>query len=137
MSDIEQKVFYLILEASYAKRGVLFDQCKLRDIPDIAHDALAYSIEQHEATQQEYSDFRQLVSDVVYAYANATGGGVDEWENLKSFIIPKPKADPLVGIFAEIFAGSDIANSGGYWDIERKFRAAMEARELEIREISK
>ena len=64
MSDTEEKVFNLILEASYAKRGVLFDQCKLRDIPDIAHDALAYSIEQHEATKRENEQLRAALLEI-------------------------------------------------------------------------
>jgi hypothetical protein len=127
MSDTEEKVFNLILEASYAKRGVLFDQCKLRDIPDVVHDALAYSIERHEATKQEYSDFRQLVSDVVVAYrlpqTRARG-----FETLKSFIIPAAKPDPLVEVLG------DLEWNNNSPECAAELRAALEARGLEIKE---
>ena len=101
--------------------------------PDADCHAAADMLEQYLATKQEYSDFQQEVSDIVLDYSGNVGGG-HEWAKLMGLIIPAPKPDPLVEIFAEIFAGSDIANSGGYWKIERKLRDALEARGLEIKE---
>jgi hypothetical protein len=128
MSDIEQKVFNLILEASYAKRGVLFDQCKLRDIPDIVHDALVYSIEQHEATQQEYSDFRHLVSGAISADVDKqiSAKVLPQFRaNSVRFIIPKPKPDPLVEVMKELVLTARMTSGD--------LRAALEVRGLEIR----
>jgi hypothetical protein len=130
MSDIEQKVFNLILEASYAKRGVLFDQCKLRDIPDIVHDALVYSIEQHEATQQEYSDFRHLVSGAISADVDKqiSAKVLPQFRaNSVRFIIPKPKADPLVEVMEDLGWYNAPADA-------EDLRAALDALGLEIKE---
>ena len=101
--------------------------------------ALCDMLEQHEFTKaahaatiegvlKSHEAFRQEVSDAVYAYVNATGGGVDEWENLKSLIIPKP--DPLVEVMEQI-PTSALTPTFVY---AAKIRAALEARGLEIRE---
>jgi hypothetical protein len=75
--------------------------------------ALQRAIEQHET-------FKQEVSDALYDYFgedNIGGNGV-----LSAFIIPKP--DPLVEILGEL----------NWKTAEIPFRAALEARGLEIRE---
>jgi len=54
----------------------------------ILNEALYRAIEQHEA-------FKQEVSDAVEAYSNPYSSDEAKWEKLKSFIIPKPKPDPL------------------------------------------
>jgi len=77
---------------------------------------------------QEALAFKQEVSDVVEDAFGLQGG-----HTLHRFIIPKPKPDPLAGVFVDAFTGSDIGKSGGYWAIEKNFRAALEARGLEIR----
>jgi hypothetical protein len=106
---------------------------RARSAPDLDCRAAANMLEQYLDTKQEYRDFQQEVSDAVeQADLLDLHGTEDAYKKLHRFIIAKP--DPWVGIFAEIFAGSDIAKSGGYWNIQRKLRAALEARGLEIRE---
>jgi hypothetical protein len=54
-----------------------------------------------EATKQELSDFRQLVSDDVSGYVAACHKGrYPIYSPLTSFIIPAPKPDPLVKVLA-------------------------------------
>jgi hypothetical protein len=135
MSDTKEKVFNLILEASYAKRGVLFDQCKLRDIPDIVHDAMVYSIEQHEAlkqqfktTKQEYSDFRQKVSNAIEnADLLDLHGTEGAYKKLHRFIIPAPTPDPLVEVLG------DLEWNNNSPECAAELRAALDARGLEIK----
>lgn len=81
-------------------------------------------IEQHEA-------FKQKVSDIVKAYVNGAGknGGIDEWVNLKSLIISKPKYDPLVDV-AESLGYFNTAAQGWAGDV----RDALDALGFEIRE---
>jgi hypothetical protein len=82
-------------------------------------EALCRAIEQNEAYKQE-------VSDAVEYALDTTPDAVD----LRRFIIPKPKSDPLVEVIAEC--------DDGTWETKaeyaNKFRAALEARGLEIRE---
>ena len=91
--------------------------------------ALRLSVIEHEATKQEFSDFRQKVSDAVQAYSNAYSSDEAAWATLKAFIIPKPKPDPLV----------DVAKSLGFYNTAAKHwagdvRAALDALGFEIRE---
>jgi hypothetical protein len=97
-----------------------------REYPNAAdytasHIALCRAIEQHEAFKQEVSDvvYRSLMSIAKNCVADAAG-------DLSSFIIPKPKPDPLV----EVIAGW----TGGTVLLASDLRAALEARGLEIRE---
>ena len=84
--------------------------------------ALCRAIEQHEA-------FKQEVSDTVHAFVYESGT-TDAWDKLNSFIIPKPKPDPLVEMLNEAAAKSSFSDD----DFAAKFRAALEARGFEIRE---
>jgi len=83
--------------------------------------ALCRAIEQHEAFRQEVSD---ALLEYYGGYHNASG------EPLERFIILAPKADPLVEVIAEC--------DDGTWETKaeyaEKFRAALAARGLEIRE---
>ena len=92
----------------------------------------AYSAELnalHEAQKQEYSDFRQLVSDVVeQAFLLDLRGTEDAYKKLLRFIIAKP--DPLVEVI-EKCAGRTYPTTE---DAAKEFRAALEARGLEIKE---
>jgi hypothetical protein len=102
VTDIEQKALALVSQHGQFK-------------------ALRIALEQHEA-------FKQKVSDIVGAYVNADGGP-DDWENLNSLIIPKPKPDPLV----------DVAKSLGYFNTTAQHwagdvRAALDALGFEVRE---
>ena len=122
MSDIEQKAIALLNEVK-AEQGY-------NNLPTsinrhfLIDEALCRAIERHEATKQEYSDFRQEVSDVVI------NSGTWNVGKLKRFIIPAPKPDPLEQVIAEC--------DDGTWETipeyAEKFRAALEARGLEIKE---
>ena len=80
----------------------------------LEHD-LAESVEQHEA-------FKQKVSDAAEVYEEM--GCPMAWEGFEQFIIRKP--DPLAEILEKDF--------GGFMPDADDFRAALEARGLEIRE---
>ena len=92
----------------------------------VAH---ARAIEQHEA-------FRQEVSDAVTDYFGAHLAAEDGGDKLASFIIAKPKPDPLVEACMD--AWSRHSDEPGYRaDIERsaaELRAALAARGLTITE---
>jgi DNA-nicking Smr family endonuclease len=93
--------------------------------------AAADMLEQYLATKQEYSDFRQLVSDVVeQADLLDLHGTEGAYKKLHRFIIPAPKPDPLVEVI-EKCAGRTYPTTE---DAAKEFRAALEARGLEIKE---
>ena len=121
MNDIEQKALALINE-------VAIEECE--EVNLAPHKslcaALRLSVIEHEATKQEFSDFRQKVSDAVLAYSNAYSSDEAAWATLKAFIIPKPKPDPLV----EVIAGW----TGGTVLLASDLRAALDAAGFEIRE---
>jgi hypothetical protein len=81
--------------------------------------ALVYVVEQSEAYKQEVSDAAEafIRGDVI-------------WQTLGRFIIPKPKPDPLYECLEEALArnGDDLTEHTD------RFRTALEARGLEIRE---
>ena len=86
--------------------------------------------------EQEYSDFRQLVSDAVVEYRlpelfaiNADGTTRERgFKTLKSFIIPAPTPDPLVEVLG------DLEWNNNSPECAAELRAALEARGLEIKE---
>jgi hypothetical protein len=85
--------------------------------------------EQHEAFKQEVSD---ALVDYFGEHLVAEDGG----DTLASFIIPKPKPDPLVEVLEVTFAATGIGSANmpkGYPDI---LRAALDALGFEIREKS-
>ncbi len=94
---------------------------------DSTFRALCDMIQQHEA-------FKREVSDVVEVITNTEVDPVvwRKWvsDRLSVFIITKPESDPLVEVIAECDDGS-WETKAEYAD---KFRAALEARGLEIRE---
>jgi len=93
------------------QRAILFDT-------NPSFRALCRAIEQHEA-------FKQEVSDAVEAYSNPYSSDEAKWEKLKSFIIPKPKPDPLVDVAARLGWDSDYVPV---------VRATLDFFDLEIRE---
>jgi hypothetical protein len=117
MTDIEQKKLSL--------HGRLRIAAACPDANASLFAEAADAIEQHEA-------FRQEVSDVVEAYIYGDGGPNDRG-NLKILMMsPKPKPDPLVRVINEVI----YAQPHGDIDEVRmadNFRAALEARGLEIR----
>jgi hypothetical protein len=112
MTDIEAKALALINEV----------RRQYPNAPDYtaSHIAICRTLEQHEAYKQEVSDVMLFIATTYPAPA------VD----FSRFIIPKPKPDPLVEVIAEC--------DDGTWETKaeyaNKFRAALEARGLEIRE---
>ena len=113
MNDIKRKALAL-LEDVIAKQSVAgryFPNC-------IYHEAIELAIEQHEATKQEFSDFKQEVSDALLIYSPENRNPA-----LGRFIITKP--DPLVEVLKDF---------GGFMPDADDFRAALEARGFEIRE---
>ena len=120
MTDIEAKALALAIEARED------DKMRLCPEPTLAFsswEALCRAIEQHEAFKQEVSD--------VMTYIKALYPTLPR--NFDRFIIPKPKPDPLAGVFDECF---DNVLEGETWSesMARRTRAALEARGLEIRE---
>ena len=91
-------------------------------------------MEQHEAYKEEYSDFRQEVSKIASSalvmYNRVGEGNCLTAQALQGIIIPAPKPDPLVEVITEC--------DDGTWETKEeyadKFRAALDARGLEIRE---
>lgn len=128
MRYIEKKAMAL-LNASEKKMGLYKTKKPQYDIP--SYVALYLAIEQHEATKQELSDFRQEVSEVASSalamYDRIGQGGCMTAQALHGFIIPAPKPDPLVEAMAD--CGVDRFES---W--ADQLRAALDARGLEIRE---
>jgi hypothetical protein len=96
--------------------------------------AAANMLEQYLATKQEYSDFRQEVSDVVKAFnngwANCRAVRQQDWEALLGFIIPAPTPDPLVEALAE--SDIEFGPDWGWQEQAKALRAALEARGLKI-----
>jgi hypothetical protein len=142
MSDIGQKVLATVNAARTLLGKGTLDRLTKAINGDI-YDALVYSIKQHEAlkqqfktTKQEYSDFRQLVSDAVVEYRlpelfaiNADGTTRERgFKILKSFIIPAPTQDPLVEVLG------DLEWNNNSPECAAELRAALEARGLEIKE---
>lgn len=123
MTDIKAKALALLNEV-WKERGCL-PESKMRRESLSSHEALYRAIEAHEAYKQE-------VSDIVKAYVNGAGlGGIDEWVNLKSLIISKPKPDPLVDVLDAMKDGRAGPTTESY---AACLRAALDARGLEIRE---
>jgi hypothetical protein len=115
MNQIEQKALALVNEV----------RSEYPNAPDYtaSHIALCRAIEQHEAFKQEVSDvvYRSLMSIAKNCVADAAG-------DLSSFIIPKPKPDPLVEIM-------EVLN--GEWtpdEYAKTIRAKLDALGFEIRE---
>jgi hypothetical protein len=121
MTEIEKKALALVNEVEREEGEKELTRRIMRGL--IMDEALCRAIEQHEA-------FKQEVSDAVFAYYgsyhNASG------EPLERFIISKPKSDPLVEVLNSLWGDS----SSHFDDPEagQLFRAALDARGLEIRE---
>ncbi len=124
MSDIRQKATALLNEV-LTERGRDGFSLSISRQADMG-EALCRAIERHEATKQEYSDFRQEVSDAV-GWFNKRWAILpqEDWEALLRFIIPAPKPDPLVVLCDHIWLTEDMAND---------LRAAMDALGFEIKE---
>ena len=134
MSNIEKKAKTLVnkVRSTWGRSNTSIDRQKCAK-----DEALCRSLEKHKATkqklraaEQELRDLRQEVSNEAKDYKH--NGKPEMWFGFDRFIIPASKPDPLVELFLESFADSNIGKNGGYWNIERKFRAGMETRGLQI-----
>jgi hypothetical protein len=119
MTDIEAKALALVNEIEREEGEKELTRRIMRGL--IMDEALCRAIEQHEAFKQEVSDvvYRSLMSIAKNCVADAAG-------DLSSFIIPKPKPDPLVEVMKELVLTARMTSSD--------LRAALEVRGLEIRE---
>jgi hypothetical protein len=119
MTDIEAKALALINEVEREEGEKELTRRIMRGL--IMDEALCRAIEQHEA-------FKQEVSDAVKELANDNPVHLAEYLAIRfsTLIDPKPKPDPLVDVLADTF-GASLVNV-------EDFRAALEARGLEIRE---
>ena len=128
MTDIEQKALALVNEIEREEGENELTRRIMRGL--IIDEALCRAIEQHEAFRQEVSD---AVGDTLFMVeTHCDGEAVALVSNrLMRFIIPKPKPDPLVEIIGELDDGAWGETKAEYAD---RFRAALEARGLEIRE---
>ena len=125
MNDIERKALALVNEIELERGSTPYS--KLNRHNHGGAEAIFRAIEQHEATKQEFADFKQKVSDAAQEYEEA--GYCMGWEGFERFIINKP--DPLVEVLNE------ISHEGGFDNFDHyayRLRAALEARGLEIRE---
>ena len=112
MTEIEQKALALVNEIE-CEEGVIEPTPRImRGL--IMDEALCRAIEQHEAFKQEVSDAVEAVLDRYYV--------LNIEDMLSHLIIPKP--DPLVEVLKDF---------GGFMPDAEDFRAALEARGLEIR----
>ena len=117
MTDIEQKALALV-NAFRAERGWA-THTNFSRYDETMAEALCRAIEQHEA-------FRQEVSDEMEAYSKRCKSmGLQFPLLLERFIINADVPDALVDVWGDLF-------TKGY-NLEQ-FRAALEARGLEIRE---
>jgi hypothetical protein len=118
MTDIEAKALALVNEVQADWNFQLGSLAFKRDL-NVFSEALSRALEQHEA-------FKQKVSDIVYAHVHVTR--TDDWEQLKTLIIPKPKPDPLVealeGVKFDHYPPNDA----------KTIRAALDALGFEVRE---
>jgi hypothetical protein len=121
--SIEAKALALVNELFAESGGSPIDYAALFGKSDIVTFALCRAIEQHKA-------FKQEVSDALFAYYgsyhNASG------EPLERFIIGKPKSDPLVEVLNSLWG--DSFSHFNDPEAGQLFRAALDARGLEIRE---
>jgi len=116
--NIKQKVLALLNEVQ-AERGRHLYRSIDRECSIV--ETLYRAIKQREA-------YEQKVSDVILKFAQ--NWSYENFFELKQFIIPKPKPDPLVEVMREATAKSSICEN----DFAANIRAALEARGLEIRE---
>ncbi len=117
MTDIEAKALALVNKVSDNKHT---DARSIHEVYSAValSTALCRALEQHEA-------FKQEVSDAVEEYFGEHLVAEDGGDTLASFIIPKPKPDPLV---------ETLKNMDAVMERLEAFRAALEALEIEIRE---
>jgi hypothetical protein len=131
MTDIEpkevfrQKAIDLINEYRQQRGNSPIDFLPI-NTPEIS--AFIRSIQLHEKTKQELADFKQEVSDAVEEYYSKP---YDFPAIFQSFIIPKPKPDPLLAALLELELSSDLQE--GQHDA-KWIRNKLDALGFEIRE---
>jgi hypothetical protein len=116
MTDIEARALALINEV----------RRQYPNAPDYttSHIAIYRAIERHEA-------FKQEVSDALVEYFGEHLVAEDAGDTLASFVIPKPKPDPLFDVMWDLGMAD---NRRGVEFMAARINEALEARGLEIRE---
>lgn len=123
MTDIDAKALALVNEIEREEGENELTRRIMRGL--IMDEALCRAIEQHEATKQELSDYKQQVSDAALKFNEKWSH--ENWFELKRLIIPAPKPDPLVEVLKKL----------NWYDAETEaadLRAALDAAGFEIRE---
>jgi hypothetical protein len=115
--DIKEKALALVNEIEREEGATELTPGIMRLL--VMDEALCRAIEQHEAFKQEVSHVVSHYWDVCRKDRYPTYGP------LQQFIIPTPKPDPLAEMLEKDF--------GGYMPDADDFRAALDARGLEIR----
>jgi hypothetical protein len=123
MTDIEAKALALVNEIERERGETELIPRIMRGL--VIDEALCRAIEQHEA-------FKQEVSDAVEAYSNPYSSDEAKWEKLKSFIIPKPKPDPLLEVIKAMQAEPTTYVTTEVY--ANRINAALDALGFEIRE---
>jgi len=124
MTDIEAKALALLNEVARDKGVIQKFHVDRRLF--VADEALCRAIEQHEAFKQEVSD--AMVATSEFLEVCGCGPSHSERQRIASFIIPKPKPDPLVEVLGVL---------NGAWTPDahaEAIRHALDALGFEIRE---
>ena len=118
---IEQEALDLINEV-FSERESPGDSCVRRAF-NSTHEALCRALEQllaereaHAATKAEFEAFRREVSDAVEEFDKRSADfklRQQDWEKLFSFIIPKPKPDPLAEVQSLLDEGLTLEEAVG------------------------
>jgi hypothetical protein len=132
MTDIDEKEVFrqkaIDLINEYRQvRGDRPIQFLAINTPEIS--AFIRSIQLHEKTKQEFADFKQKVSDALVDYFGEHLVAEDGGDTLASFVIFKPKPDPLVNVAKSLGVHNPAAQ---HWAGD--VRAALDALGFEIRE---
>lgn len=129
MNDTQKKALALLNKSIKAQGCRVYDPEKTMRIYDITFPAIVAAIEQHEATKQELSDFRQEVSDALVDFFGSYEA--TQTDTFRRFIIPAPKPDPLFDVLWELGMAEDRA---GVVFAANRINETLDAAGFEIRE---
>ena len=127
MTDIEQKALALLNEVR-KEQGYPPAKWDSLDVEWLTIETIGRAIEQHEAAEQELSDYKQKVSDAVEGFMIAFSNGAACLPSISHLVIPAPKPDPLVDVMKDLSWDEETAAEDWATDL----RAALEARGLQI-----
>jgi len=78
----------------------------------------------------------RMLWDMNYTTAEPAVIAVEQAIAALDALLLTPPVDPVVALFREAFAGSEVNNLGGYWSVERRFRELVSERSLELRTVA-